>query len=102
MADAYYYVDDAGQRQGPAAADDIARLIQRGTVRAATLIWTAGMSDWMRADAVPAFAPALTAAPPPPRPRAAAVASTPVGPLTGAFPAWGCSGAGSPSGWEPF
>lgn len=89
MAEAYYYVDDSGQQQGPIAADEIVALIRRGTVRAETLIWTAGMSDWARADAVPVFAAAFATAPPPPRPRAAAVASTPVGPLTGAFPAWG-------------
>jgi hypothetical protein len=89
MADAYYYVDDSVQQQGPVAADEIIGLIRRGTVRAETLTWTAGMSDWARADAVPAFALAFAAAPPPLRQRAAAVASTPVGLLTGAFPAWG-------------
>ena len=89
MADAYYYVDNSGQQQGPVAADEIIELIRRGTVRAETLTWTAGMSDWARADAAPVFASAFASAPPPPRPRAAAVAPTPVGPLAGAFPAWG-------------
>jgi hypothetical protein len=89
MADAYYYVGDSGQQQGPVAADEIIGLIRRGTVRAETLTWTAGMSDWARADAVPVFASAFASAPPPLRPRAAAVASTAAGPLTGAFPAWG-------------
>jgi len=89
MADAYYYVDDSGQQRGPIAADEITGLIRRGVVRAETLTWTAGMSDWARADSLPAFAPAFAAAPPPSRPRAKAVASTPVGPLIGALPAWG-------------
>ena len=89
MAEAYYYVDDSGQRQGPVAADEITGLIRHGTVRAETLTWTAGMSDWARADAVPAFAAAFAVAPPPLRQRAAAVAPPAAGPLTGAFPAWG-------------
>ena len=89
MADAYYYVDDAGQQQGPIAVDDILALVRRGTVRAETLSWTAGMSDWARAKAVPAFASAFAAAPRHSVRARRRCASTPVGPLTGAFPAWG-------------
>ena len=89
MADAYYYVDDAGERQGPLPEAEIVRLIQRGTARAETLIWTAGMSDWARADAVPPFSGAFAAAPPPARARAVAGAASSTGALTGAFPAWG-------------
>ena len=59
MADAFYYVDDSGQQQGPVAADEITRIIRRGMVRAETLTWTAGMGDWARADVVPVFASAL-------------------------------------------
>jgi hypothetical protein len=89
MADAYYYVDGSGQQQGPVAADEIIGFIRRGMVRAEMLTWTAGMSDWARADAVPVFASAFAAAAPSLRERAAVVAPTPAGPLTGAFPAWG-------------
>ena len=90
MADVYYYVDDSGQQQGPVAAEEIIGLIRRGMVRAETLTWTAGMSDWARADAVPAFASAFASAPPPLRPRGAtAAASAASGALVGAFPAWG-------------
>ena len=88
MAEAYYYVDVSGGQQGPVAAEEIVALIRRGVVRAETLIWTAGMSDWARADAAPVFAAAF-AAPPAPLRRAAGPASSPTGPLTGAFPAWG-------------
>jgi hypothetical protein len=89
MAEAYYYVDESGQQQGPVAADEIIGLIRHGKVRAETLTWIAGMSDWARADSVPVFASAFAEASPPLRSRAAAVGSTPAGPLTGAFPAWG-------------
>ena len=89
MADVYYYVDDSGRQQGPVAAEEIVALIRRGTVRAETLTWTAGMSDWARADAVPAFAASFARSPPPLRAGAAAGAPTPAGPLVGAFPAWG-------------
>jgi hypothetical protein len=89
MADAYYYVDESGQQQGPVAADEIVGLIRRGAARAETLTWTAGMSDWARADSVPVFASAFAAPPPPLRPTAAAAAPSAAGSLTGAFPAWG-------------
>jgi hypothetical protein len=89
MAEAYYYVDDAGQQQGPVAADEIVGFIRRGRVRAETLLWTAGMGDWARADSLPAFASAFAAAPPPLRSRAAAAAPAPSGPLAGTLPAWG-------------
>jgi hypothetical protein len=88
MTEAYYYVDGAGQQQGPIAADEINRLIRREKLRAETLMWTSGMSDWARADAVPAFASVFAAAPPP-RPGVAVAAPPPVGPLTGTLPAWG-------------
>ena len=90
MADVYYYVDDAGQQQGPIAVEQIVGLVRRGIVRAETLTWTAGMSDWLRADAVAALAAAFPArASPPPMRRAVAATTAAPGALAGAFPAWG-------------
>jgi len=89
MADGYYYVDDSGRQQGPVAAEEIVELIRRGVVRSDTLTWTAGMSDWARADSAPAFAASFALSPPPHRGRATPGAPTPAGHLIGAFPAWG-------------
>jgi hypothetical protein len=89
MAEAYYYVDDAGRQQGPVGVDEIDGLVRHGTVRAETLAWTAGMSDWARADSISAFAPAFARSPPPISARAGTAAAAPDGALTGAFPAWG-------------
>jgi uncharacterized RDD family membrane protein YckC len=41
----WYYANE-GQRQGPITAEDFARLVAAGTVRADTLVWRAGMAAW--------------------------------------------------------
>ena len=41
----WYYVKD-GARQGPVDEADFNRLVGQGTVRAETLVWSEGMSDW--------------------------------------------------------
>ena len=89
MAEAYYYVDDAGQQQGPVAVEEIVGFIRLARVRAETLIWTAGMGDWARADSPSRLRFGIC--------RCAAAAAfarrgaarRPSGPLAGAFPAWG-------------
>jgi uncharacterized membrane protein YhaH (DUF805 family) len=70
MADCYY-LDGARNQQGPVPADEIARLIRSGTIRRDTMIWYAGMPDWLPASQVREFAPLFAQAAPPPRPAAA-------------------------------
>jgi uncharacterized RDD family membrane protein YckC len=52
----WYYAND-GQREGPVAAEELARLVVRGTVKADTLVWRAGMAEWQEWQAV---APTVT------------------------------------------
>ncbi len=40
----YYEIDH--QPQGPVDIDTIKRLLDAGTINAATLVWRAGMPDW--------------------------------------------------------
>ena len=61
-------------------------LVDSRIVLAATLIWTSGMADWARADAVAAFAGAFPSSPPS---AARAKLGAPPGPLTATFRAWG-------------
>jgi hypothetical protein len=96
MAAVYYYADDSGQQNGPVGEETIFELIRGGGVRAETLVWTAGMSDWARADSVAAFAARLVRPPAaPPSPARAAPAAAPSaapeeeGRLIGALPVWG-------------
>lgn len=41
----WYYAND-GQRQGPVAEDEFARLVGAGEIRPETLVWRAGMATW--------------------------------------------------------
>ena len=87
MAAAYYYADDSGGQNGPVGEETIFELIRNGVVRAETLVWTAGMSDWGRADSIAAFAARL--ARPPAAQQTPARAAAPEGRLTGVLPVWG-------------
>ncbi|MCM1311741.1 MAG: CD225/dispanin family protein [Bacteroides sp.] len=60
----YFYVDKSGQQQGPVPADV---LISKG-VTSETLVWKAGMSQWVKASLVPELKPLFTAPPVPPSP----------------------------------
>ena len=48
-----WHVVQAGQSTGPFTLDDLARAAQSGTLRADTLVWTAGMAGWSAAGQVP-------------------------------------------------
>ena len=61
---AEYYASINGQQQGPFPGQE---LTSRGA-RADSLVWTEGMPEWRRADAVPELAGFFHAAPPPPPP----------------------------------
>ena len=77
---AQWYMAIGGQQVGPVSQDDIITSIRSGTVAADTLVFTAGMSQWMPLKDVPALAPYLHGAstpapagampPPPPGRRA--------------------------------
>ena len=69
MADCYY-LDATRNQQGPVSSEEIARLIRSGTIRRDTMIWSAGMPDWLPAGQVREFAGLLDQAVPP-RPPAA-------------------------------
>jgi hypothetical protein len=62
----YYYVDHAGQQQGPVPAQNLRAL----GVTLDTLVWCDGMATWTKAAAVPElynlFATPSTGTPPPP------------------------------------
>lgn len=47
MYEKYYYVDNAGQRQGPLEPEQL-----KGIITADTLVWTTGMTDWKPAGQV--------------------------------------------------
>jgi len=67
--DMQWYYANEGQRSGPVSADEFARLIETGVIRAETLVWRAGMPTWKPyAELAPpplATAPVLS---PPPAP----------------------------------
>jgi len=48
-----WHVVQAGQATGPFTLEDLARAAQAGTLRADTLVWTAGMATWSSAAQVP-------------------------------------------------
>jgi len=55
-----------GQSQGPFTPEQIAEGIATGQVRGDTLVWRAGMANWMAARQIPAFAALFQPAPRPP------------------------------------
>jgi uncharacterized RDD family membrane protein YckC len=87
----WYYVDPQHQRQGPVAAEAIARLYRSGALTRASLAWRDGMSQWTPlgeiaaevgiADPAPVSAP--VAPPIPPSPLAVETDALVERPLTG-------------------
>jgi len=65
---AQWHVAVNGQTQGPYGADQLAAGIAAGQVNASTLVWTAGMTNWMAAGQVPQLAGAFGPPAPPPAP----------------------------------
>lgn len=47
MYENYYYIDQAGQRQGPLEPENL-----RGIITPNTLVWTSGMANWLPAGQV--------------------------------------------------
>ncbi len=63
-----WYMAIGGQQVGPVSQDDIITSLRSGNITADTLVFTAGMSQWTRLAEVPALAPYLPGAMPPPPP----------------------------------
>ena len=64
-----YYVVVSGQQQGPFDQNALVAMIKSGKLTAKTRVWTKGMADWQRAEAVTEMAELLkehASAPPPP------------------------------------
>jgi hypothetical protein len=58
MADRQWYTGRDGRQEGPFSDERQRQLIATGVVRADTLIWTAGMTNWAKAAEVPGLMPA--------------------------------------------
>lgn len=93
MSDAiWYYVDRAGQRNGPAGAAELVAAVHAGHVDDTSLVWRDGMPDWrplgdVRADLGLAVAGATAPPPPPAAPaHAAAGRATPAAGRTAVGP----------------
>src|SRR5260221_4221837 len=65
MTDHVWYFAVGGNRQGPISEDDLRARIASGEVKADTLVWNSGMTDWAKASAVPGLlGPGAAAMPP--------------------------------------
>ncbi len=62
---ASWYVGVNGHQQGPFTPDQLAGQLAAGTVRASTLVWSAGMAAWAELSSVPQLAGLLEQTPPP-------------------------------------
>ncbi len=63
MADRSWFYASNGQQQGPYPEAQLRELINRGTVRADTLVWTEGMAGWQKAAETPGLLPGGSAPP---------------------------------------
>jgi membrane protease subunit (stomatin/prohibitin family) len=60
-----WFVGAAGQQTGPFGVAELTQQARRGTLTRATLVWRAGMAQWLPADQVPELAGVLASTPPP-------------------------------------
>lgn len=67
-AAASWYLAENGESLGPLAPQQLAAWIASGRVGRQSLLWTAGMSGWQAAGALPQWAAAFGPPPPPPPP----------------------------------
>lgn len=65
MSETRWYYVESGQRVGPRPEDDLAAMFRAGALPLDTLVWTAGMTDWIRAGDVEPFAGIVVEAPAP-------------------------------------
>jgi hypothetical protein len=55
MSNRSWFFASEGQQQGPYPEVQLHELIARGTVTAATLVWSEGMADWQKAGDIPSL-----------------------------------------------
>jgi membrane protease subunit (stomatin/prohibitin family) len=65
-APAPWHIVENGQAVGPFDPSTLSQAMTAGRVTADTMVWTTGMSEWVRAADVPALAAMLGQTPPPP------------------------------------
>ena len=63
-----YYVYVNGQQVGNQTLQNIASLLQQGTINGDTLVWKAGMANWLPLSKVPELANFIQQTPPPVKP----------------------------------
>lgn len=54
-----WYYEQQGETCGPVSESQLQAMAQNGHVSGENLVWTEGMTDWARADAVPTFQPLI-------------------------------------------
>ena len=92
MADRQWYTAIGGKQEGPFSDQKLRELIAAGSVRADTLVWCDGMSNWARAAEIPGLvSSASTAAQQPVRAFAAAAAKAGGSPIAVPTIAASCS-----------
>lgn len=57
-----------GQQNGPFGLDQLPLMVQNGTLKRETLVWKAGMANWVQASTVAELASLFNSVPPPPPP----------------------------------
>lgn len=65
---ATYFVYVNGQQVGNQTQQNIAAMLQQGTINAETLVWKAGMANWLPLSQVPELANMIQQTPPPVKP----------------------------------
>lgn len=55
-----WYYSVGGDRQGPVSAQELRKLVDAGTLKAADLVWKDGMADWVAAKSIKGLFPAGT------------------------------------------
>lgn len=63
-----YFVYVNGQQLANQTAQTISTMLQQGTINAGTLVWKAGMANWLPLSQVPELATLLNQQTPPPVP----------------------------------
>lgn len=63
-----YYLHVNGSQIGGQTLQQISSMVQQGTVNGETMVWTAGMPQWLKASEVPALSGVLAQQTPPPLP----------------------------------
>src|ERR1700722_9806285 len=71
MADRQWYIANGGRQEGPYSDEQLRALIASGKVGGDTLVWSTGMENWTKAEAIPGLIGSAPRPPPIPSSRAA-------------------------------